>query len=537
MTTNPDNPADHNPEKTLRQRAEDALDRANWAANTPSSPLDALKLMHELQVHQIELELQNEELIQAGAELEASLEKYTDLYEFAPVGYCTLDRNGYILQMNLTAADIFQIERSALIGLRLDGLISPDSRPVFREYLERVFQDLPSQHCEIQIPIQNQPAVDLRLTATSMPGGNKCRLAFENITAIKLAEAELIASEANLSNAQHIAHIGSWQFDPMTQRFAWSAEVYRICERDPSLGPPALTDCNDLILSEDWETFDRAFQHAIHQGAGFQLELGILRPDGDVRKVEMLGECKMDGRRRLVEIFGSIQDITERKRMEEQLRSALTEKEWLMREVHHRVKNNLEVIASLTYLQIKRTPDPVIQAGLQDLEQRIHTIALVHEQLYQSEVLSCVDAQGFLEKLILELHQGSGDSDIQISIDANYIQLEIDKAIPLGLIVNEMVSNAFKHAFRDIQYRSGRPDLMISSAENSHARISISLEPDQEKLILKVSDNGVGLPADMDWQGTRTLGMRLVNRLSQQLNGKLTISTQAGTSYALIFEP
>jgi len=399
-----------NPEdQPLRLRAEAALVKAGQAANLSTALVDVLKLMHELQVHQIELELQNEELIRAGAELEASLEKYTDLYEFAPVGYLTLDPDGRIYQMNLTAAEIFQIERSALIGRKLDSLLNQDFHPVFRDYLERVFRGSPDQHCEIQILIQNQPAVDLRLSATTMPGGDQCRLAIEN--------------------------------------------------------------------------------------------------------------------------------ITDRKQMEGQLRAALTEKEWLMREVHHRVKNNLAVIASLTDLQAKRTNDPQIQAGLRDLEQRIHTIALVHEQLYRSETLSLVDAQIYLERLIQDLSLSIGGADVQVSINASQVQLDIDKAIPLGLVVTEMVSNAFKHAFGDIHHRSGRADLIGSFGENSRAQILVSLEPEKDKLVLKVSDNGVGLPADLDWQATRTLGMRLINRLSEQLHGELAVSSQSGTCYTLIFVP
>jgi len=531
MTTDSDFHEGDDQENLLRQRAEDALKGSDRGSDTSASPLDALKLMYELQVHQIELELQNAELIRARAELEDSLEKYTDLYGFAPVGYMTLDCAGFILQLNLTAAHIFHTERSNLIGRRLDTLVSPQSVPVLKDYLKRVLLDVRPRHCEIQIPILDHLVLDLRLTASAMPGGDKCRLAFEDITTLKRIEAELIRSEGNLTHAQQIAHLGSWQFNPHTRQFAWSAEVYKIFGRNPSLELPDLIGWRNLILTDDWDSFDRAFQLALHQDADLHLELSIVRPDGEVRKVEMLSECVKDSQGRLVEISGSIQDITERKRMENQLRAALAEKEWLMREVHHRVKNNLEVVASLISLQTHRVSDPTMQAGLLDLQQRVYTMSLVHEQLYRSDVLTHVDAQDYLERLVLGLNQALGGPDIQISVEARPIQLEIDQAISLGLIANELVSNAFKHAFGDSRNR------LVFPAENGHAQISVSLEQAQDKLVLTVSDNGVGLPADLDWQATRTLGMRLINRLSEQLHGELTVSNQVGTCFTLIFGP
>jgi PAS domain S-box-containing protein len=201
--------------------------------------------------------------------------------------------------------------------------------------------------------------------------------------------------------------------------------------------------------------------------------------------------------------------LTQRQKMEEQLRASLAEKEILLREVHHRVKNNLEVINSLAEMQTRKINDPEAIVSLRQLQERIRTIALVHENLYRSENLAEVRAQPYLEKLTGNLYQAFGWPKLSLRAQAEDLIIPLDQAVPFGLIVTVLVTNGLKHAFPpEVMDQTTRPD------RGKH-RILVTLRLEDDQNILEVSDNGVGLPTDLDWRNTRSLGLRLVNRLTE----------------------
>ena len=215
-------------------------------------------------------------------------------------------------------------------------------------------------------------------------------------------------------------------------------------------------------------------------------------------------------------IEGFTSDITERKRAEEQLRRNLEEKEILLREVHHRVKNNLNVISSLLNLQssVIQTPEQAL-AAFQNCRDRILSMALVHEELYKSQNYARVDMDEYLDRLTrhLQLAYGSGEG-IQVSADAEGIVLNVSTSIPCGLILNELITNAFKHAFP----KGGGGEIHI-----------LLRKVDDEYFDLSVSDNGIGLPEGYDRNKNGSLGLTLVRLLTEQLEGSLSISTENGT--------
>ncbi len=219
-------------------------------------------------------------------------------------------------------------------------------------------------------------------------------------------------------------------------------------------------------------------------------------------------------------------DITERKKAEEELQHSLKEKETLLREVHHRVKNNLAAIISLLDLRCNLLTDASIISIFAEISSRIKAMALVHEMLYQSDNLSQIDFQDYLESLVRHL-RGSFDPHgaIRFNLAATGIWMNIDTAIPCGLIINELVINALKYAFP--------PDRLHLPASGD---IAITVVRDDNGYTLTVADNGMGLPADLDWRTTRTLGLRLVRMLGQhQLQGTLTLDHTAGTRFTLVF--
>ena len=207
---------------------------------------------------------------------------------------------------------------------------------------------------------------------------------------------------------------------------------------------------------------------------------------------------------------------------EERIEAALKEKDILLGEIHHRVKNNLQVVNSLLDLQIDRIVDPVVLDMLRESQNRIKSMALIHQTLYESRDFVQVDFSNFLDSMAPTLVTSYGiDPDrIALSIDAVEVQLPINAAIPCGLVVNELISNALKHAFPN----NGSGEIRIRLARDSESHATLS-----------VSDNGTGIPADFDLAGTETLGLQLVNLLTDQLGGTLEIHRANPTVFTLRF--
>ena len=214
-------------------------------------------------------------------------------------------------------------------------------------------------------------------------------------------------------------------------------------------------------------------------------------------------------------------DITERRLAEEALRTSLHEKEGLLKEVHHRVKNNLQVIASLLRLESSRTPEPATKAVLKEMQGRIRSMALLHEALYRSGDFARVDLADYLGQLATQLFRAhnSDRAGVRLTLDLAHVRLDVEKAIPCGLIVNELVTNSLKHAFPD-----GRP-----------GEVRVSLETEGEHARLRVCDDGAGLPPDFDGRRAKSLGLVLVLDLARQLGGELEIQPGAGASFGVMF--
>ncbi len=215
-------------------------------------------------------------------------------------------------------------------------------------------------------------------------------------------------------------------------------------------------------------------------------------------------------------------DITYRKMMEEQIRESLEEKGLLLREIHHRVKNNLQIIISLFNLQSHYVDDKKAFEALKEGQDRIKSMALIHERFYQSEGLSKIDFDEYIKRLIdnLMLSAGIDPDKFAYEVDADKISLDIDTAVPCGLIINELVSNILKHAFTGMQK---------GSFKISFHRV----EGDLLKLV--VHDDGVGLPPGFDIENADSLGMQLINALTNQLDARLYLQPSNGTTFVLEF--
>ena len=216
-------------------------------------------------------------------------------------------------------------------------------------------------------------------------------------------------------------------------------------------------------------------------------------------------------------------DIAERIEAEERIKESLQEKEMLLKEIHHRVKNNLQIISSLLNLQSLGLEDVRALDILDESQNRVKSMALIHEKLYQSEDITKVDFEEYIQTLAASLFQSyQTSSNIRLSVVVDDVRLGIDQAIPCGLIINELVSNSLKHGFSD-----GRD-----------GEVSVHFGRTGDRLVaLTVKDDGVGLPETVDILTTEPLGLKLVNILVEQLNGEISLAGDPGTEVRIAFDP
>jgi len=214
-------------------------------------------------------------------------------------------------------------------------------------------------------------------------------------------------------------------------------------------------------------------------------------------------------------------DISAGKRMQQQIEESLREKDVLLKEIHHRVKNNLQIIISLLNLQSGYIKDEATLKAVKDGQNRVRSMALVHEKFYQSEELVEIDFGDYIEKLCQYLYQSYGDKTdrVKLNVDTNHISLDMDTAMPCGLLVNEIVSNAYKYAFPGTQT----------------GEISISMRKVDHEIILFIGDNGIGLSSGFNIENAESLGMQLIQALTNQLDGRLHISVENGASFEVAF--
>jgi two-component sensor histidine kinase len=231
---------------------------------------------------------------------------------------------------------------------------------------------------------------------------------------------------------------------------------------------------------------------------------------------------------------GSDINITERKMAEDKIQTSLREKDILLKEIHHRVKNNMQIISSLLRLQSRQTNDKKETDILIESQNRIRSMALIHEKLYQSEDLAHVDFSEYISDLTKELFLSyrDGTDKIVFKPDLEDAVIGIDTAIPCGLIVNELVSNSLKHAFP-----GGRKGEIQVAFRRIVDLESGTKHENSEMYELTVRDNGIGMPQDMDFRKSESLGLRLVSTLSEnQLQGNIHLTGRGGTEFQIRFK-
>jgi PAS domain S-box-containing protein len=453
----------------------------------------------------------------------------------AKVGGWELDLRTMQLFWSLETCRIHEIEPP--VAPPLDQAINfyaPEDRPIIQAAVHAAIEPGTPYDLELRlITAKGRPTWVRAQCAPVTEDGKvtKLRGAFHDISERKLAEDAVRESGRILRDSQSVAHIGAYITDLRATDFAansWQAtpEIYKIFGIDETY-PHTLAGWVGFIHPDSKAELFAYHQRVVDERGHFDHEYRIVRlNDGAERWVQGTGELEYDDHQYPVRMLGTIQDITERKLAEEALRESLREKEALLKEVHHRVKNNLQVISSLLRLQSGQVENPGTREVLQDMQNRIRSMALLHETLYRSGNLARVDLADYLQTVCTQLFRATarlGSGTIRLQFDLVPVSVDATQAVPCGLLVNELVSNCLKHAFPN--GRSGEVRVILQP-------VGGGLEHR-----LTVADDGVGLPVDLDSAKLKSLGLQLVSDLCAQMGGRLDLGPGPGALFAVTFVP
>ena len=482
------------------------------------------QLVHELQVHQIELEMQNEELRRAQVELEASRDRYVDLYDFSPAGHLILDTHGKIVEANLRAGTLLGINRKELIGRPLAPFIARDDRDTFHRHCQDVLKTGTRQICEMQL--REETGASHWVYFESLAAHDELgrithwRTALLDITERKRAEEVMRESEQRFHTMADTAPVLIWMsgLDKVCTYFNQGWFNYTGRTKEQELG----SGWADGVHPEDFDRCLERYTEAFDRREPFQMEYRLRKADGQYGWLLDHGVPRFLPNGEFAGYIGSCIDLTEGKDLEDRLRKAVKEKESLLREVHHRVKNNLQMISSLLNLQAASIKDPQVVQLFRECQTRITSIALLHETLHRSNDLSCIRMSNYLRTLAGHVSRSYGVDPKAIVLDllVEDLTFDIDTAMTCGMIVEELLSNSLKHA-----YTVGK-----------EGRIQIELQAqDEGAYLLQVSDDGVGISKDGVQRNPGSLGLELVNLLVDKLEGAVKLQSGPGTAWRIEF--
>jgi PAS domain S-box-containing protein len=279
----------------------------------------------------------------------------------------------------------------------------------------------------------------------------------------------------------------------------------------------------NVLHPDDADRTIEAWKDCVRNGGTWDIEHRFRGKDGQWHPVLARGVPVRNEQGKIINWAGINLDISQLKRTQEQLKASLSEKEVLLKEVHHRVKNNLQIISSLVNLQADSLADDRLQGVLGDVRDRVRTMALVHEKLYQTDDLSRLDFAEFAPSLLKYLWSAHGvtNRNVRLKMSFTPFVLPVEMAVHCGLILNELTSNSIKHAF--------------PSSRDGEVTVALEHNSSTDTHCLRVRDNGIGLPENLDWRQSPSLGLRLVQMLAGQIRATVQIGPGPGADFQICF--
>lgn len=505
----------------LRQKAERSVAMADIDMSQLSE-LEIKNIIHDLEVHRIELEMQNDELQRANKELEQAKRKYAELFEFAPVGYLTLDRRYRITDANLTFAQLVGAPGKKILSAAFTDFICPDSQDMFHFAIGRLQDTYEKQTIAIQLKQVNDYVFWVHLQMTLRDGSQSYLVSVSDVTQQTQAEQEIAKLNNRIEAAMIAGNMAWWEMELPSGSIVFNENKAKMLGFAPEQFRH-YQDFLDLVHPEDYEnTIDACRRHITGEKDLYECEYRICTHENTFLWFHDIGRIVERDKERMT-MVGIVTNITERKRAEAALKAALVEKEVLLKEIHHRVKNNMQTIASLLYKQQQHTDDDHARKVLDDSIQRVKSMALIHEQIYRVKNLSRINLAEYIRQLankLLKTYRPKG-SAITLTPRIEEVYLPVDASIPVALILNELIVNALKYAFPDM--RDGG--------------IEIECWESAGEITLIVRDNGVGLPDNFEFNQTSTLGLYLVHNLAtRQLGGSIALHRKHPTEFVMKFK-
>ena len=453
--------------------------------------------------------------------LENSERRFRRVVELSPIAKVMIGATGQIEMVNAQSEIVFGYPRSELLGQPIEMLVPDRFRqhhPGLRSAFFRAPQSRPMGAGRDLYGLRKDGSefpVEIGLNPIETEDGTMVLSAIVDISDRKRLE-ERFRRVVESSPSAMVMIRANGEIEMVNAQ----AEIVFGYPRSELLGQPV-----EMLVPERFRTHHPRLRGAFFRapqsrpmGAG--RDLYGLRKDGSEFPVEIgLNPIETeDG----TMVLSAIVDISDRKHREDRIQAALKEKDVLLGEVHHRVKNNLQVIHSLLDLQSSKIADVAALRLLRESQNRIKSMALIHQTLYESRDFGRVDFNNFLGNLVpvLVSSYSAHPGQIQLLINAAEVSLPINAAIPCGLIVNELISNALKHAF--------------PGGRHGQVKIDVARELDDD-IVLSVSDDGVGIPADLDLANATTLGLQLITLLAEQLGGAMTMYRSNPTRFLMRF--
>jgi PAS domain S-box-containing protein len=456
----------------------------------------------------------------AEVALNATETRYRRLFETAQDGILILDAGtGQIVEVNPFLIAFLGFSREQFMGKKIweiglfkDIVANKDNFEELQRKESIRYENLPLETAD-----GRNIAVEFVSNVYMVDNKKVIQCNIRDITERKRTGEKLLQLSERLSLATRAGGVGIWDWDVVNNTLIWDDQMFALYGITREQFGGAYEAWREGLHPEDKQRGDEEIQMALRGEKEFDTEFRVLWPNGIIRILHALALVQRDTSGKPLRMIGTNWDITEQKKMTDQIKISLAEKETLLKEIHHRVKNNLQIITSMLNLQIRKVDNPTIIEALKDSQSRVRSMALVHEHLYSGKDISHIDLGNYIRALGTGLFQSyeAAKQGIRFDLNIRDIYVDINTSVPLGLMCNELITNSLKYAFR----------------EKKDGKISITATEDPRALTFIIADNGTGIPEGITLENQASLGLRLVSILTEQLKGTVAIDRTEGTKF------
>ncbi|MGD0711020.1 MAG: PAS domain S-box protein [Bacteroidales bacterium] len=459
----------------------------------------------------------------AEEELNKTREKYKELAETTNDLVYTVSLDQKFSSMHTKCERIIGYKAQELIGRKVNDFLTSESRKASNESLRKKLKG-ETTNTIYEVDFINKDGSITSLEVNSMfryKDGNPYEIlgVARNISNRKRISEALKKSEEKYKTIFENAPIGIMTTDTKGNIIEINSTYMKL------IGSKSLEETKNINVFQLQHLIDTgmvdAFKQCINTGNPIVKEASYTSVWGKLVNAKFYLKSLKDTNKKVTGLQVIIEDITDEKMAEQELKTTLSEKEALLRELHHRVKNNMQIIISLINMQMRESNDEVMKGKLRDIQQRVWTMSIIHENLYVSENLSQINFGNYLQMLasnVAYLYRGNNNIDVKVNVSPVF--LDIDNAIPCGIIVNEILSNSFKHAFPE-------------KWKGKNNEVYIGLETKGNKYLLIIGDNGIGMKEQNKNTEINTMGLELIEILVKQLKASLKLHTKKGTRYEI----